>query len=107
MKTRNPKKQKYGICKICLSNCKLTEDHVPPKGGIDVEEVIIKNYLDSISKEREIKGKHIFISQNGVKFPTICGKCNNENLGKYYDPVLEEMRESGNDGNHQRHIAGR
>lgn len=34
-------------------------------------------------------GDHRYsISQNGVKFRTLCGTCNNKLLGKRYDPVL-------------------
>lgn len=83
------KKQKYGKCQICLKYKKLTFDHVPPQGGIEIKPVEIKNALDLLTCRNQITKCHI--SQNGVKFKTICERCNNYWLGRKYDPVLNQF----------------
>jgi len=76
----------YGKCRICLTYSKLTEDHVPPQGGVDTKAVEIENALNFLTGRNP--KRNFYISQNGVKFRTLCGHCNNTQLGKKYDPVL-------------------
>ena len=76
----------YGKCRICLTYSKLTEDHVPPQGGVDTKAVEIENALDFLTGRNP--KRNFYISQNGVKFKTLCSHCNNTQLGKKYDPVL-------------------
>ena len=78
-----------GKCRICLKYGKLTEDHVPPKGGIEVEPVEMENALDHLSGI--YKERNFYISQNGVKFVSLCERCNNYELGKRFDPTLNEF----------------
>ncbi|WP_054941687.1 hypothetical protein [Paenibacillus ihuae] len=82
------KKEQTGPCNICGKIERLTWDHVPPKGGQlfnDIEQESILQYLVGSEKR-----KYQF-SQNGVKYRTICGDCNNALLGAKCDPVLNEL----------------
>lgn len=82
------KRSKVGICNICKQSASLSWDHVPPKGGIDlkpVEQVTILQRLTGNPEEQKSR-----ISQNGVKYRTLCNHCNNR-LGTSYDPVLNNF----------------
>jgi hypothetical protein len=82
------KRAKVGICNICKQSSALSWDHVPPKGGIDsqsVEQVSILQHL--AGNPEEFKPN---ISQNGVKYRTICRRCNSK-LGRLYDPYLNDF----------------
>jgi hypothetical protein len=79
---------KEGICNICKKKGALTWDHVPPKGGIELTTVEIRNIYQMMTKESE-EGKFVE-SQNGVKFRTICKSCN-ELMGGKYDPYINEF----------------
>lgn len=78
---------RIGPCNICGIVGALTEDHVPPKGVSRLSQVVMLNIIDLLNVEKPQK-KSGRISQNGVKFRTLCGKCNNERLGIHYDPTL-------------------
>ncbi|WP_044479529.1 hypothetical protein [Paenibacillus antibioticophila] len=79
------KREKTGTCNICLAQSKLTWDHIPPKGGIKLSEVEQKNILQHLT---DSKNNNYVLSQNGVKYRTICSTCNNGLLGAKYDVVL-------------------
>ena len=77
-------------CNICGNLSTLTWDHVPPKNSfncfpIKYNPLLIVQAKDEIVKEAT--------SQNGVKFRTICSQCNNELLGKEYDPAMKQYSE--------------
>lgn len=78
---------RVGYCSICGMYGDLTHDHVPPKGGMKMKPVEIRTlaqaYYGSPTKA--------IVSQNGVKFRTLCGRCNNELLGTKYDPELRNF----------------
>lgn len=77
---------KYGVCRICLKYTQLTEDHVPPTGGIDIKPLEIKNAMAFfIATQRQ---HNSYVSHNGIKFKSLCKNCNNIELGKKLDPVL-------------------
>lgn len=79
-------KNDIGYCNICDSYEKLTDDHIPPKGSTKITQVKMLSIHDALGvTEEEAKGRR---SQNGVKFRTLCKKCNNEWLGLKYDPHL-------------------
>jgi hypothetical protein len=80
--------KKYGKCQLCGIENELTDDHVPPKGGIDIASVEIRNALTILSQNSK---NSYHISQNGVKFKTICSRCNKYFMGKQYDPVLNSF----------------
>lgn len=67
----------------------MTWDHVPPQGGIELSSVEQELVFDRLTADA--KDRAFTISQNGVKFRTICGNCNNFWLGKKYDPALNEF----------------
>ena len=77
---------KVGPCNICGNVGPLTEDHIPPKGVSRVTQVLMLNIVDFLQIQRPKKSGRI--SQNGVKYRTICSQCNNELLGLNYDPTL-------------------
>lgn len=77
---------KSGQCNICGGVGGLTEDHSPPKSCVKPTAVQIRHIIDLLADRGvEEKGR---ISQNGVKFRTLCSRCNNDLLGLRYDPAL-------------------
>ncbi len=75
-----------GQCNICGDVGKLTEDHTPPKGCYKPKQVEIQSILRKLATAPY--GPNSRFSQNGVKYRTICGRCNNGLLGLEYDPSL-------------------
>lgn len=81
VETRGPK---FGKCNICGVESKLTEDHTPPKGCLKIKQVELHHIMEHLNLSAErAKGR---LSQNGVKYRTLCGDCNNRLLGTEYDP---------------------
>lgn len=74
-----------GQCNICGIVGKLTEDHTPPKGCVRPTDMVLRHVVDRLGAEKPGKGR---ISQNGVKYRTLCTQCNSHFLGKQYDPAL-------------------
>lgn len=75
-------------CNICGCTTQLSEDHVPPQccsnvGNVKYYALFDRNFQPT-KKPRQ--------AQNGIKFKTICSKCNNERLGQELDPYLGEMQ---------------
>jgi hypothetical protein len=105
--SNKPKKNNrttIGYCNICNQRAKLTWDHVPPKGSIDLTPVEITALLDtlgrcdgnpvefhhqdeSVKQRIPRKGR----SQNGLKYRSICAECNNDRLGARYDLELNRV----------------
>ena len=84
------KREKIGLCNICHNKCSLTWDHVPPQGSIKIQPV----EQESIFQRLTQKDRKYNISQNGVKFRTLCPKCNNDELGSKLDPVLNDFSQT-------------
>lgn len=82
--TRGPKN---GRCNICGDSGPLTEDHTPPKGCYKPTQVELQSMLRRLSRQPSKALKSRF-SQNGVKFKTLCHRCNNSLLGTTYDPAF-------------------
>lgn len=81
--TRGPK---IGRCNICGNYGPLTEDHTPPKGNIRVSQVEMRHIVEHLNAGAAVgKGR---ISQDGVKYRTLCSVCNNTRLGSEYDPAF-------------------
>lgn len=81
------KRDAHGICNICKKETELSWDHVPPKGSIfytDVEIYSLSNGFLSIDNPPRV------VSQNGMKFRTICSSCNNL-MGTRYDVVFNNF----------------
>ena len=77
-----------GQCNICGISCKFTEDHVPPKGSIKPQKVGIRSFVQTVDL---VDPKIARPSQNGVKFRTLCPRCNNVRLGRDFDPALNQF----------------
>ena len=90
---REHKGHKTGPCNICGTRGQLTWDHVPPKGGVDLQLVEIERatavFTSSLGMEKPE------ISQNGLKFRTLCATCNNKRLGAKFDPALNSLALAG------------
>jgi len=80
-----------GTCNICGEFGKLTEDHIPPKGSIRIRAVEMFDIISVLGMDKQEKGR---ISQNGVKYRTICSTCNNDRLGIQYDPDFNKFNQS-------------
>jgi hypothetical protein len=79
------KREKVSKCNICKKRKHLSWDHVPPKGGIYLSAVEQETVFSQMTVTK-INRKYS-ISQNGVKYRTICKECN-EKIGREFDPVL-------------------
>lgn len=84
-------KRKDNICNLCQEVKKLTWDHVPPKGAIDLSDMLVQELTKLyLQKENPIQ-----TSQNGLKFRTIC-RCCNTFLGKFdkaYKDLLIDIKQ--------------
>ncbi|MDJ0569164.1 MAG: hypothetical protein QNJ53_08950 [Pleurocapsa sp. MO_192.B19] len=78
------KGEKQGYCRICKQYGDLTHDHIPPKGSITISPVALR----TLAQNKEIKS---VIAQGGASFRTLCSNCNNNLLGKQYDPELNKV----------------
>ena len=90
MKYVKVKRQKRDRCNICLKESSLTWDHIPPKGGIDINPVDQETVFQRMTVRNREK-QFMSISQNGVKYRTLCSDCNNNWLGVKFDPVLNDF----------------
>lgn len=90
MNQKKIKRNKIDICNICKEKKPLSWDHVPPKGGIKLSSVEIKEVFQLLSGREE---SSIKISQNGVKYRTICSECNSI-IGTEFDPTLNNLNKS-------------
>ncbi|SJM89009.1 conserved hypothetical protein [Crenothrix polyspora] len=81
IKTRGPKR---GVCNICGKYGSLSEDHTPPKGCMKATSKEI--YGIHVHLQQKLPLSKGTISQNGVKYRTLCENCNNGLLGTEYDP---------------------
>lgn len=61
---------------------------MPPKGGYTITEVEQESIFQYLTDGKKQKYQ---ISQNGVKYRSICGDCNNRLLGSKFDPELNEF----------------
>jgi hypothetical protein len=82
------KRDKKDICNICKSKALLTWDHVPPQRGIDITPVEQETILERLTASKD--DRQYLISQNGVKYRTICKDCN-DRLGRQYDPIMNDF----------------
>ncbi len=84
---RKFKRRRFGLCNLCQKEKKLTWDHVPPKGGIELLPVEIDRIASELMSGKQSKKPEI--SPDGLKFRTLCADCNSL-LGQY-DPALNEF----------------
>ncbi len=83
------KRGQTGECNICLTNDDLKWDHVPPQGGVDVAPLDQYTILERLAG-RSLKPNRA-LTQNGVKYRTLCERCNSRLLGGGYDKALNEF----------------
>lgn len=81
------KRAEYDFCNICGEKAKLTWDHVPPKCCNNQYSIKTNSWMSGLPKEKKYDKKY----QNGIKFRSLCDKCNNDLLGVNYDKVLAEF----------------
>jgi hypothetical protein len=81
------KRDAVGRCNICAKIKKLSWDHVPPKGGIQITPTELESVFERLTNQIDSRP---VISQNGLKFRTICSECNSR-LGSQYDPTLNDF----------------
>lgn len=74
------KLEKVGICVICGKYGQLTEEHVPPKRAFNTHRYHIYLLNDQDPFAKPIKEWH---RQGGIRFMTLCPKCNND-TGSWY-----------------------
>lgn len=82
------KRRKIGYCNICRTKQRLTWDHIPPQGGIQLQPVEINRIAGSLVPT--LKSEKPEISRDGLKYRTICSRCN-ANLGSRFDPALNNF----------------
>ncbi len=75
-----------GECNICGDHGPLTEDHTPPKSTARPTTVVMRHLSQVLSIEAQNGARRIL--QNGVRYRTLCSRCNNHLLGILYDPAL-------------------
>lgn len=78
-----------GPCSICGTPDNLTLDHVPPKGATRITAVEMRDLTARLSMDGT-QGR-CELSQDGVKFRSLCRRCNNERLGAETDPELVKL----------------
>lgn len=79
--------EKTGRCNICGTYGPLTEDHTPPKGCVIPRALELQHVAHRLDAQHAIKAK----ANDGVKYRTLCARCNNALLGGRYDPALIEF----------------
>lgn len=84
------KKRIFGHCAICGERRTLTRDHVPPRGSVRNRRLIVRSLLGHLRGTSD-EDRH---SQGGVYFDTICAECNENRLGRQYDPELKRLAKS-------------
>ena len=73
------KKEREDVCNLCGQIKHLTWDHVPPKAAGNINEVNVNTLFTGLPTEDKYQKRY----QSGIKFRTICDKCNNDILGNY------------------------
>ncbi|MDY0138678.1 MAG: hypothetical protein RBR50_03170 [Candidatus Izemoplasmatales bacterium] len=86
MINRRENKKRIDTCNICLEITELTWEHVPPKCCENTGQVIINDIFPQ-PKFRKLD------SQNGIKYRTICKRCNND-MGSGSDLELKKLFDS-------------
>ncbi|MBA7590926.1 hypothetical protein ES708_33070 [subsurface metagenome] len=82
------KRAKLDKCNICLETKELSWDHVPPKRCSNHQKVEISSFFDKLTTNN-LSDKPL-VSQNGMKYRTICKDCNSL-LGSKYDNELNNL----------------
>jgi hypothetical protein len=84
---KKTKIKRKGPCVICGEVGRLTSDHVPPKGAVPPDSVLVQAFTSYISSEAT-NARPAYPTLDSRSFPTLCEKCNSKRLGLLYDPHL-------------------
>ena len=72
---------------ICGASGRLMRDHVPPKGSVPSDPILVQTLGSYISSDSaDARPPHQALSSRD--FPTLCSTCNNKRLGGRHDPAL-------------------
>jgi len=85
---RKFKRRRRGPCNVCGVVGPLSWDHVPPKGGIELQAVEIDRVASAFTEG--LAAPKPEISHDGLRFRTFCSK-HNSLLGSEYDPALNDF----------------
>lgn len=80
------KRNKVDYCNICGKEASLTWDHVPPKGITHGEAIIANTVFADLPDPNQYMKRF----QSGIKYRSICQKCNNVLLGEN-DKVFQQF----------------
>lgn len=78
------KRMAVDYCNICGQKTKLTWDHVPPKCCYNKYSIKVNSWYNGVPT-----GKYEKEFQSGIRFRSLCERCNNAVLGAKYDTELE------------------
>ena len=78
------------MCNICGNQGKLTEDHTPPKSCLRPKAVELRHATAALNAEELAAGARRVL-QDGVRYRTLCARCNNQLLGLVYDPAFAKF----------------
>jgi hypothetical protein len=81
---------KKGVCVICSKSAPLTRDHVPPKGTVPPDPIVVKRLEEHIAASTT-KPMPLRVEHRSRSFRTLCKRCNVELLGQRYDPALSSL----------------
>lgn len=81
---------KKGVCVICSESAQLTRDHVPPKGTVPPDPIVVKRLEEHIAASTT-KPMPLRVEHRSRSFRTLCKRCNVELLGQRYDPALSSL----------------
>ena len=97
MNYKKQKRDQIDRCNICGNLSALTWDHVPPKSTL----IERNTYADRLFAKAELPKENRYMDhyQSGIKYRTICSKCNNDVLGEndkvykqFVDMVVQQLR---------------
>ncbi len=80
--TRGPQN---GVCNICGTSGPLTIDHTPPKGWAPNVPMQVMEVMEPLRESQRHKFRKF---NDGVRFRSLCERCNRDLLGSQYDPEL-------------------
>jgi hypothetical protein len=89
---KNKKKEK-DYCNLCKKWRRLSMDHIPPKGGIEIFDEEITDLYENSGTDQYIgweSRENVECSQSGLKFRSLCKKCNSM-LGVGFDPDINKL----------------
>lgn len=78
-------RRKHGCCNICGQKGALTRDHVPPQGGINLQDVRVDRAVSAFCGLSQPS-----VSNHELLFRTICSQCNSR-MGEAHDPHLNKL----------------